>query len=354
MHDSTSTTLQANSIDNKGQRNWWLIKPQEYIISSKANTNTGSRAKLYVYKVIPYKTHVSKLMAAGGKPPGYENLNNEVVKEYNYMFTGKNIDVIEWKLKFDMSFTSELPVAPAYQSTDTLLATNDGDGSKKPDFVDPLGESKPADKTIGVQNPVVRFIKTLTNTDLRGGGGSDTQATRAARVWHDAVTKGMEMQALRMKIIGDPYYIPQSGLGNYHSAPTQFQNLSSDGSVDWASGEVDIRVNYRSPIDINQGTGLYNFGSKTFKDPETGKSQSITQFSGLYQLIHVDSYFRDGQFTQDLKGLRRPMQESKQAPTVPYSSNKDTPPAPANTGTTTTGTATTSSENTTNSDEWSI
>ena len=337
-------TLQASSIDDKGQRNWWLIIPQEYIISSTNNTTTGSRAKLYVYKVVPYKTHVSKLMSAGGKPPGFENLNNEAVKEYNYMFTGKNIDIIDWKLKFDMSFTSELPVAPAYQSTDTSLAVADGDGSKKPDTVNPLGEAKPFDKTIGVQNPVVRFIKTLTSTDLRGGGGSDTPATRAARVWHDAVTKGIEMQALRMRIIGDPYYIPQSGLGNYHSAPTQFQNLSSDGSINWASGEVDIRVNYRSPIDINQGTGLYNFGSKTFKDPETGKSQSITQFSGLYQLIHVESVFRDGQFTQDLKALRRPMQESKQAPTEPYSTNKDAPPS-ATTTSTATGPTTTASEN---------
>ena len=289
-------------------------------------------------------------MAAGGKAPGFENLNNEAVKEYNYMFTGKNIDIIDWKLKFDMSFTSELPVAPAYQSTDTKLAASDGDGSKKPEIVNPLGESSPADTTPGVQNPVVSFVRTLTNTDLRGGGGTDTQATRAARVWHDAVTKGMEMQALRMKIIGDPYYIAQSGLGNYHSAPTQFQNLSSDGSVNWASGEVDIRVNYRSPIDINQGTGLYNFGSKNFKDPETGKSQSVTQFSGLYQLIHVDSYFKDGQFTQDLKALRRPMQESTKAPTAPFSTNVDAPPAKTTTATTTTVPVTTSSENTASAD----
>jgi hypothetical protein len=344
------TTLQASNIDSKGQRNWWLVIPQEYIISSKDNTNTGSRAKLRVYKVVPYKTHVSKLMAAGGKAPGFENLNNEAVKEYNYMFTGKNIDIIDWKLKFDMSFTSELPVAPAYQSTDTKLAASDGDGSKKPEIVNPLGESRPADTTPGVQNPVVSFVRTLTNTDLRGGGGTDTQATRAARVWHDAVTKGMEMQALRMKIIGDPYYIAQSGIGNYHSAPTQFQNLSSDGSVNWASGEVDIRVNYRSPIDINQGTGLYNFGSKSFKDPETGKSQSVTQFSGLYQLIHVDSYFKDGQFTQDLKALRRPMQESTKASTVPFSTNVDAPPAKTTTATTTTVPVTTSSENTSDAD----
>jgi hypothetical protein len=345
-------TLQASALDKNGMRNWWTIIPQQYIISSKTNVTTGSKAYLHVYKVIPYKTHASKISSAGGKAPGFENLNNEAVKEYNYMFTGKNIDIIDWKLKFDFSFTAELPVSSAAQSTDTQLAVNDGDGSKKPDIVNPLGEGQPADKTPGVQNPVVRFVKTLTGTDLQGGGGSDTQATRAARVWHDAVTKGLEMQALRMKIIGDPYYIAQSGLGNYHSAPTQYQNLNADGTINWASGEVDIRVNYRSPIDINQGTGLYNFGSKTFKDPETGKSQSVTQFSGLYQLIHVDSFFQNGQFTQDLKALRRPMQESTRAPTEVYSTNKDAPPAPTTTSTAAGPTTTTSSENTADNNGW--
>ena len=318
-------TLQANALDEKGMRNHWIIVPQQYIISSQTNTNTGSKALLHVYKVIPYKVHSSKLMPAGGKAPGFENLNNEAVKEYNYMFTGKNVDIIEWKLQFDMSFTAELPVSSAAQSTDTQLALNDGDGAKTQDKVNPLPDGKPGDKTPGVQNPVVRFVKTLTGTDLQGGGGTDTQATRAARTWHDAVTRGMEMQALRMKIIGDPYYIAQSGVGNYFSAPSQYSNLNSDGSVNWTSGEVDIRVNYRSPIDINQGTGLYNFGSKTFTDPETGKSQSVSQFSGLYQLIYVESVFSNGQFTQDLKALRRPMQESTQAPAETYSSNKDNP-----------------------------
>ena len=320
-------TLQASALDKNGMRNWWIITPQQYIISTKTNVNTGTKAYLHVYKCIPYKSHASKLMPAGGKAPGFENLNNEAVKEYNYMFTGKNVDIIEWKLQFDMSFTAELPVSAPSQSTDTKLATNDGDGTKPPDKVNPLPDGKAADKTPGVQSSTVRFIKTLTGTDLQGGGGSDTQATRAARSWHDAVTRGMEMQALRLKIIGDPYYIAQSGVGNYFSAPSQYSNLNSDGSVNWTSGEVDIRVNYRSPIDINQATGLYNFGAKTFKDPETGKSQSVSQFSGLYQLIYVDNFFNNGQFTQELKALRRPMQESTQEPAEPYSTNKDAPPA---------------------------
>lgn len=316
-------TLREEAVTTQGERNWWTIVPQQYIISSKPNTHTGRPAYLHVYKVVLYKTHTSKILAAGGKPPGYAELNKQAVKEYNYMFTGKNVDIIDWKLKFDYSFTAELPSSLASQSIDTQRSVSDASKGTPTKVVDPNGKSQPTDNSPGVQSPTVRFIKTLTDYDLRGGGGNDTQATRAAKVWHDAVTKGIEMTALRMKIIGDPYYIVQSGLGNYHSAPSEFQNLNADGSVNWASGEVDIRVNYKSPIDLNQGTGLYNFGKKTYKDPETGKSQNIINFSGLYQLIHVDSFFRDGQFTQELKAFRRPMQESTRAPTPPYSSTTD-------------------------------
>jgi len=324
-------TLQADKLDGKGQRNWWTIVPQTYIISQKPNTNTGHLAYLHVYKVVLYATHSSRVLAAGGKPPGYENLNREAVKEYNYMFTGKNVDILDWKLKFDYSFTAELPASSAAQSTDTERTLKDAAEAEKKTPVEGKGQSAPPSNELGVISPTVSFIKTLLGYDLQGGGGNDTQATRAAKVWHDAVTKGIEMTALRMKIIGDPYYIVQSGVGNYHSAPSQFQNLNSDGTVNWANGEVDIRVNYRSPIDLNQGTGLYNFGKKTYKDPETGKSQNIINFSGLYQLIHVDSYFRDGQFTQDLKAFRRPMQESTRAPTPPFSTQKVAAAAPTTT-----------------------
>jgi hypothetical protein len=157
----------------------------------------------------------------------------------------------------------------------------------------------------GTMASIVKFVKRLTGTDLIGGGGQESEATRAAKAFHDAVTEGLELQVLRMKIIGDPYFIVQSGAGNYTSQPSQYFNLNSDGTVNWQNGEVDIRVNFRSPIDINQNTGLYNFGG-------TSAGAPVVHFSGLYQIILVNSTFSSGVFTQELKGLRRPLYESKQ------------------------------------------
>jgi hypothetical protein len=106
---------------------------------------------------------------------------------------------------------------------------------------------------------------------------------------------------LEMEIIGDPYYIVQSGQGNYTASATQYSNLNDDGSMNYQNGEVDIIVNFRTPIDINQTSGLYNFKGSA--------SSPVTQWSGMYSVTDVISTFRDGQFKQTLKGFRRTLQE---------------------------------------------
>jgi gas vesicle protein len=311
------TTLQSSNIDATGMRNCWLIVPQQYFISDKANVATGEKAKLHVFKIIPYKTHNSKIIAANVKPAGYDNLNGQVVKEYNYLYTGKNVDVLDFKIAFNFSFTAMLPASSNSQSTDTSTSVAQGDGAKPQATVNPMSQGRSPEP--GTMSQVTKFVQTLTGTDLTGGGGAETQATRSARVWFDALTRGEEMTVLRMKIIGDPYFIVQSGMGNYASAPTQYQNLNSDGTVNAQSGEVDIRVNFRTPIDINQSTGLYTFAGST-------KSAPVSKFSGIYQLCIVNSSFRGGEFRQELKALRRPLQESKRPEATPsetYNNNPD-------------------------------
>ena len=152
----------------------------------------------------------------------------------------------------------------------------------------------------------MRFVKTLAGTDKLGGGGVETKDTRAARAFHDSLTHGADMTDLNLEILGDPYWIAQSGMGNYTSQPTKYYNLNLDGSVSYQNGEVDVMVNFRTPIDINQTTGLYDFGPKSQTAP-------VMQFSGLYRVTNVVSTFKGGEFIQTLTGNRRPLFES-QAP----------------------------------------
>lgn len=180
----------------------------------------------------------------------------------------------------------------------------------------------------GVTPTTVSYSLTSTSTDRLGGGGADTQATRAARVFHDAITNGVDMMKLNMEIWGDPYYIAQSGMGNYTSKPSAFQNLNQDGTVNHQNGEVHVSVNFRTPTDINQGTGLYNFAGTT--------SAPVVQWSGLYRVIMVVSKFEGGQFKQTLTGNRVKQQENPKqgtaSNTFSTSNSKPDPTDPYATG----------------------
>jgi hypothetical protein len=167
-----------------------------------------------------------------------------------------------------------------------------------------LGKGSGPGKELGVMPTIVKYLGTLTGTDRKGGGGSETEATRAARLFMDAVTNGHDLLDLKMTIVGDPYFIIQSGTGNYTSKASQYSNLNVDGSVNYQNGEVAINVKFRTPIDINQVTGLYNFGGTTQYAP-------VMQYSGLYRIYELKSILSGGQFTQVLNGQRYPQQESK-------------------------------------------
>jgi len=293
-------TFATQNLTKEGYRNWWRVDSQVYNIGpTRANTNT--KPKLYVYRVVPYNVHSSRLMPAGKRAPGYDQLKLQAVKEYNYIYTGANTDIIKFEIKYNTGFSYEMAADGLQRTQDSVKETSQG-GSQdaKKEVVNPLPDGQLP--TPGTTSTVVKFIKTLTGTDKGGGGSADSQATRAARLFHDAVTNTQQaMMDLEMEIIGDPYYIVQSGQGNYTASSTQYTNLTDDGSMNYQNGEVDIIVNFRTPIDINQTSGLYNFKGSA--------SSPVTQWSGLYAVTDIISTFRDGQFKQTLKGMRRPLQE---------------------------------------------
>jgi hypothetical protein len=289
----------TENLTPEGYRNWWRVDCQVYNIGS-VRADTGTKPKLFVYRVHPYNVHSSRLMPAGHRAPGYANLNLQVVKEYNYIYTGANVDVLKFDITFNTGFSFEMAADGLQRTQDSVKETSAGGAKDKTkEVVNPLPPGKLPQP--GSTPTIVKFIKTLTGTDRGGGGGADNQSVRAARLFHDAVTNTQQsMMDLDMEIIGDPYFIAQSGIGNYTASATQYTNLNADGSVNYQNGEVDIIVNFRTPVDINQNTGLYTFAGGTTR---------LDQWSGLYSVQNVTSTFKLGQFKQVLKGMRRPLQE---------------------------------------------
>ena len=301
--------LDEKNVDSKGFRKWWRIDCQKFIIPTESNLPiTGVAPLVYVYRVVPYDVHASKMITVNTKGPGFYELAKQTVKEYNYIYTGKNVDIINFDIYFENGFFTSMAADFLNKGADTVTVDQVGDTSTpdpNKEIVAPLGTGNPPEQKLGVMPGIVRFLKILTNTDQKGGSGPDTPAVRAARIFHDAVTRSStsSMTTLEMEIIGDPYFIAHSGMGNWTGqSTTNSTNLLDDGSINWQNGEVDILVNFRTPIDINQATGLYQFAPPTSSAP-------LISWSGLYHVTNVVCRFQKGQFKQTLKGQRRPYQE---------------------------------------------
>lgn len=299
--------LDASTMDSTGMRDWWKIDTQVYYKSTDGNlSKTGTASRLIVYRVIPYKAHSSAVTANNAKAPGFGQLKQSVVKQYDYIYTGKNTEVLKFDIDFSVSFSNILAADGGMENQDSKRAEQTGQQDQDTAESSGVVNGNQPDKESNPQQN--KSISTELNSDSKGGGPGDTPVTRAARVFHDAITKNVDMMTLNMEIWGDPFWIPQSGLGNYTAAPGARPGVTKDGSVDYQRRQIDTYVNFRTPLDLNQNTGLYDFGNSSFSGP-------VLEFSGLYTVNRVTSLFRQGRFTQTLKGFRRNNQERQKVDT---------------------------------------
>ena len=294
--------------NTNGMRPWWRIDVQTYHIPNNANlTKTGTLPKLHVYRVVPYQVHASRLLAPGAAAPGIAQLKKQAAKEYNYIYTGKNSEVLKFDIDVSNTFYQVFQADNFTTSGDIANANKDSAGeSIKPGTQDKPSAPATPEGSAPVANAVstaTKFVATLFSTDNKGGDGTETQASRVARMFHDALINGMDMMNINMDIAGDPYYIANSGTGNYTATQTNLINVTKDGNVNYQNGEVDIVINFKTPTDLNQTTGMFDINN----------SKLVSQFSGLYKLTTITSSFKNGKFTQNLVANRRQGQDNTSA-----------------------------------------
>ena len=295
--------FKEGNIDSAGNRKWFNIDTQVYLVSDANLKTTGYYTKLLVYRVIPYKVHTSLLPnAPQTKSPGYAQKVKQAIKWYNYIYTGKNTEILDFSINFSAAFANVMSADATTNNPGKVegASANSGvdktaDGSTNNLVVEGNIGSDPNNVT---SNRKTSLTQTKFGSDFQGGSGNEFASTRAARVFHQALTKGKEMMDLDLKIVGDPYFLPHSGSGNFTAGVNPAQpGIDSTGAVAYQSGYVDIVVNFRTPIDINQNTGLYDFGAGTSTVP-------VTAWSGLYYVTEVKNMFNGGKFTQQLIGMR--------------------------------------------------
>lgn len=274
--------------------NWYKIIPVIELNEFDDKTNQWSRN--ITYNIVPYKIYNTKI------PSAPQGVTESPVKVYNYYYTGKNDDIIDLNIEFNAVYYTAITSYVANMETVAGIkpspATDEKNWTPKDQ---PLVEHAPND----VQPP---SFKKEINTKIQGVGNNVTSKDSAAADTEQSIltAAGADMLNVKVKIIGDPLFVKQDDI--FYSpimertAATSNSGvdprLVANGSLGTDAGEVYVQLNFRSPDDIDDLTGLMKFNARF--------QQSV--FSGMYRVLTVDNTFTNGQFTQTLDMVRLPRQ----------------------------------------------
>lgn len=310
--------------DANGRVNWFRIDVQIQLLDY--DPKRADYAKRYIYRVMPYKVHSSVFMNPNAAPVGYDNLLGQIVKQYDYIYTGQNNDVLKFDITLDMAFyTAILPTPPQDAgriANQAQQSAGEADTNK--------GELAEGQAGVVAQTALTGGIKVKPDSQAFklpfGGSDNLTPEQIVANNFHLAFLQNGQANLVNvdLEILGDPYWLVDNGTGGYIPPPGQTEMITEDGAANYESGDIYVYLRFRSPIEPKEGSGDYLYVDE--KD---------SQFSGIYKVTKCQSKFNGGVFKQNLTCIRMPLQASDFDESPPVSTDNiqmyktDTPKPPA-------------------------
>tara|TARA_B100000927_G_scaffold286166_1_gene277259 strand:+ start:1835 stop:4924 length:3090 start_codon:yes stop_codon:yes gene_type:complete len=298
---SYGQSLLSQEPDEFGNLNWFAINAELFIVQDEeAEKKIGRMPRIYVYNVHPRKAHISEFQLPNEAPKGYNELIKQAPKAYNYMYTGLNKDILDFEIRLDNTFYASItPDRGNNKASNSASERGDSD----PNFEVGVGGNKGTDTTMLADAKTLATQLSSDVTPLSAGAIAENARIQVARSFNDAIVNSeADMISLNLKILGDPYYIADSGTGNYNAERTSYININADGSIDHQTSDVDIMLQFTTPIDVNPAAGNYLMD---------GRIIGVSNFSGLYRVISVANRFEGNMFTQDLQLVKRTNYDKK-------------------------------------------
>jgi hypothetical protein len=284
--------------DQYGFVNYWTVRV-EIKNSNELNTLAKRPFQTFTYLVCPHKIHYTSIPNYGHERINEKDLKKIANRVYNFMYTGQNIDVLNFKLNFNNLFFEAVPVGmgttPIAGSRNSAAPNNTSEvKTKSNDSTDSSDGNRSQ-----IPDPPVKII----SAKLEAYNGNADQPKEdpyqlMARHTHDAIVNSKaSMLTGEIEILGDPFYLSTAGAGNWNPKPGK-RGQTQTGEANPNYGVVMIVVNFRNPEDINsfEEGGMFRFDGNR------------VPFSGVYQVTTIISTFKNGEFKQKLELVRLPGQ----------------------------------------------
>jgi hypothetical protein len=264
--------------------NWYKIVP---VIELKDfDTKRDSYSKKITYHIVKHEFNNTKY------PNVAQSIPDTALKEYHYIFTGKNDSILDFSLNFDTMFYTVVTAAKTNQEKNTTSTMKEEQPSGKA----PSQKSEPT-----VQDNNIKLVTEQKDLAASQGGSPDAKGQAVNDLYNASLSNSKgDMISVKLKIIGDPEFIKQDDVFfNPDTGPGKGETIDKNGSLVFDSGEIHALVTFRTPVDFDQETGLAKFDG----------AASTSVFSGMYRVLTVENEFRSGQFTQNLDLVRMFRQE---------------------------------------------
>ena len=303
FNTARKTLQDGDNLDEFKFLNWYKVIPEVNL----GRYDDGVQAYAYeiTYNVVQYRT-------ANTKHPDFAKTRitkDNIVRTYNYRYTGKNIDVIDLDINFDTAFYTAMTAFPKNKAL-AGGAIIDKRKSADPQFNE-QNNAAPGATTQG--NPVQ-----LTATGGGSGGGQFNRTSDFKSVTVDDLAQSIysssagDMLSIQLKIIGDPAFIKQddifynpsrNGYKEYISFLKSGLPINKSGQIVFDTNQVYVQLLVHSATDIDDTVGIVN--PNKIITLSSGNSIDST-FSGAYQVLTVETTLNEGQFEQDLHIIKIP------------------------------------------------
>lgn len=269
----------------KTQVYWYRIIPKVELKKFDSVRQTwGKKITYYIKPYIYYNTKDQRAPIA--------QLPN-AVKDYEFLYTGKNIDVINFDMDFNALFFTAIQVD---KKAKEVTGKTPGSNTTTPDKKTSKNNNQSKNQPLPVQQEMV-----INNTNNTSNGAIKDSNKQNAQSYKDSIYSQLngDMLQLRLQILGDPDFIKQDDIlfapdSTGYTAGKQFVTADKGSSLNMDTGTIYCRVTFKTPTDFDQNTGLLTYYG----------SEQTAAFSGLYRVLKVDSEFRQGRFTQSLELVR--------------------------------------------------
>ena len=263
----TSEAAESSNKNNPvtADVSWFSINPVVKIIAWDDRMNNWAYKITYQIKPFSIPYIISPYVTSPITFPG-------TFKEYEYWLTGKNSEIISYSQEYNSLYYQPLPVTGGQDGV-----VNNGRDTHIP--LSPQGVPGDTDTRQGGQNK----------------GSQNNESVRVSLYSH------ADNSRVKQKILGDPDYF-MSGVGVNNTGLPQYYGKGF--TINPNSGQVFIRINFRSGDDYNTDGTLNILGPIKFYGADVGNTPSPEGL--IYMVIGVESNFSKGLFSQSLECVMAP------------------------------------------------